>query len=373
MIIASMCTIPIRQEGFRQVVHRVLHEQTRPIDRLHVWLNGYQQLDNDLPTDARLEYHLRPDNPGPIVNWSIVDTIQENDIFVVLGDDLNYPTDYFDQGINQLTMANSHIVISYGGFCWDYLVDDFNYASDRYQYGYSDAVTDRAKISILMGGVSFFWAKTLKQILIESNSIFKMNDDMLVSYHVQQRGVPIVCCAKPKDWIRNLPSAEAEHALFRLDTSARHQVFKYLVETLGFDPTAGRLKDILNKPKRILVLANVCPPLGDSERLDESLRRLGAEDTSVHLLASVPASQIGEVQHYVNTPYEIHTVSVPEPGGRLDNIGAVRAWRNWRVRQTRKSKWTRRLETAMSLLKPTQILRYEQGSLVAVPDQISIS
>ena len=69
MIIASMCTIPVRKSTFKQVAYRILRQQTLPVDQLHVWLNGYKAIDGDLPKDSRLIYHLEPSNPGPLVRY----------------------------------------------------------------------------------------------------------------------------------------------------------------------------------------------------------------------------------------------------------------------------------------------------------------
>ena len=93
MIVASICTIPARKESFKQVAQRVLYGQTQSVDRLHVWLNGYQAIDADLPQDPRLEHHLEPTNPGPWVRYRVADILNEDDILVTLDDDLSYPPD----------------------------------------------------------------------------------------------------------------------------------------------------------------------------------------------------------------------------------------------------------------------------------------
>jgi hypothetical protein len=131
---------------------------------------------------------------------------------------------------------------------------------------------------------------------------------------------------------------------------------------MGFDPTAGKLPEFMSKPNRILVTAGICPPLAGSERLDEHLRAQSREDTGIHLVAPVPASRANIVQRYVDVPYHIHVVTVPEPGGRLDGIAPVRAWRLWRVRRGARNAWSRRLELIKRNLNPTTVLNWHDDT-----------
>ena len=366
MIVASMCTIPSRKESFKQVVRCILYEQTRPVDRLHVWLNGYQALHGDLPQDPRLEYHLEPANPGPWVRYRVADTLDGNDILVTLDDDLLYPADYIEKGTSALlSYGSQRVAVCYSGICWDPLVTSFSYGADRWQCLAENALTIPRPVALHMGQTSIFRAKHVRGTLNFALPGFYTNDDMMIGYQLQRRGVQIICCPKPVGWIRELADSRDEHALFIRDKATRVKTFQQMVENLGFDPTAGRLADILKKPRRLLVLADLCPPLPASEPLDEHLRRLCDDDVSVHLLAVVPASQAGKVQQYVNIPYEIHAVSIPEPGGRFDAFAPVRAWRNWRSLRSRRRNWVSRLKTSVSLLKPTQILHCSQESLLA--------
>lgn len=367
MIVASMCTIPVRKETFKQTVHSILHEQTCTVDCLHVYLYGYAEIPADVPQDSRLHYHLEYPQAGPWARYLIADTLQDDDYLVTLDDDMLYPSDYVETGLRKLEHFGPKAVVCFAGIRWDPLLDHFSYPNDRWQSLPETALDSPNRVALHTGITSFFHTPAVKGAIAFPVAGFHTNDDMMIGYALQKRGFTVWCCPKPAQWIRELETSRAPHALFRKDIKTRHLAFHQMVTRLGFDPTAGRLAEMLAKPKRILVLADVCPPLPDSDRLDEPLRQLCTDDASVHLLAPAPASQVGQVQQHVNTPYEIHAVSVPEPGGRWENIGAIRAWREWRIAWQKQRQFTVRVRTAARKLIPTVIYRWDRRNCVLKP------
>lgn len=361
MIVASMCTIPVRKQSFRQVAQRILREQTQPIDRLHVWLNGYQAIDDDLPKDPRVEYHLEPDNPGPWVRFRVAETLRGEERLVTLDDDLIYPRNYVERGLDSLKENNSHSCITFGGFRWDCLLSTFKYDSNRQHISFGRGLSSQRQIALLMSGVSFYWASHLRSVSAFFQRDFSMNDDMSISLFLQKRGIDIVCCPKPDGWIQEQETARASHALFWRDRDTRQRMFTRMVEQLGFDPTAGALEKMLSRPRRLVVFAGICPPLAGSEALDEYLRSLCAEDSGVHLVAPAPLSLSSQVQTYVDTPYYIHAVPVPEPGGRFEGLAPVRAWRNLRVDLHSMQALRSRSKAAIERLRPTEIYFWPAG------------
>jgi hypothetical protein len=177
----------------------------------------------------------------------------------------------------------------------------------------------------------------------------------MIGYALQDRHVPIYCCPKPAGWLREANASRAQHALFRIDSTTRQKTFSEMVYGLGFDPTAGMLMKIKQHTKRILILGETCPPLPDSTVIDQSARQSCNADSSAHVLAGTPASSEYKVQQYVEAPYFIHPVTYPEPGGRLDNMNVVHAWRQWRIRRQKQLNWRERYQTIVSMLEPTQV------------------
>jgi hypothetical protein len=365
MIVASMNSIPSRKETFKQTVRSILREQSCPVDRLHVYLYQYQHIHSDLPQDSRLEYHLEYPNAGPWARYIIADSLDDDDVLITIDDDTLYPSDYVATGLRELNHFGKGTTVCFSGICWDPFADHYTYTEDRWQSVSATAFARHRIAAQQMGQTSFYWAKSVKKAINIAVPGFNTNDDMMMCYALQQRNIRVWCCPKSANWIQDLNTFNAPDALTQRDAQPRRQAFHDMVYKLGFDPSAGILKEFLAKPRRILVLADVCPPLAGSERLDESLRQLCAGDVSVHLLAIVPQSQAGPVQQYATTPYEIHAVSVPEPGGRLDYLAPVKAWRDWRVARGHRIKWNRRWKLAIERLQPTQVFVFRNGWLEA--------
>jgi hypothetical protein len=366
MIVASMCTIPERKEDFKQTCAQILFGQTLPIERLHIWLNGYQQIDGDLPQDSRLIYHLEPSNPGPWIRYCAADKETDFRVLLTLDDDILYPDDYVAKGCTYLERHGANECISFGGILWDYSVPtrQLSYSEGRRFYGLMDAVFSERRVAIPLGALSFYRSSQVHHIVELPFKEFRTNDDMMIGWQLQRRNVSIICCPAAAKWVRLFDSAQKDHALAIRDVSNRYRAFRKMINNLGFDPTAENLSMVMKKAQRILVLSDNCPPLPGSKSLDLLLQERCSNDASVHLLAFVPSSQVPIVQHYVNILYEIHAINVPEPGGRFEQVAPIRVWRNWRVQRSRQTRWARRLALAYERLKPTQVYRFQDDQLI---------
>jgi hypothetical protein len=360
-LIATISTIPERRETFLHVLDAILSRQSHAVDHVHVFLDRYGGVNPSLPADDRVTYHLG--GGGPWVRYLPANDLADDDILLTLDDDMVYPPDYVGCGVAALSAAGDGWAVSFGGILWDPIGSPHTYTENSWRLIASRAQDRDRTVAFPMGAISFFRARDVKGIVQLRVPGFKTNDDMMVALGLQQRGVAISSLSRPAGWIRDLPTASAEHALYRRDVGTRYQVFREMVDRLGFDPTAGELGRYLEMPRRILVLADSAPPLPGAGGLDAALRGLCEPGAGVHLLAPVPASKIPDVMFSVNAPYEVHAVAVPEPGGRLDSFPPVRAWRNWRVARGSSEKWTFRERLARERLQPTEVYRYRRGRL----------
>lgn len=359
-----MSTIPERRDTFLQVADAILHRQSRPVDRMHVYLYRYGGLDPSLPQDPRIEYHVDEGGKGPWVRYLPANDLDDDDVLMTLDDDTSYPGDYVLRGVAALESAGPKWAVSFGGILWDPLGSPQTYMQNCWRFLASRALDRDRTVAFPMGLVSFFRARDVKGIVQIPVPGLNTNDDMIIALGLQQRGVSIRCAARPAEWIRDLPTAGASHALYRWDVENRYKTFREMVDRLGFDPTAGELNRYLEKARRILVLSEgPLPPLPGTEDLDRRLRDLCTDGAAVHVLGSVPASLTGDVMCRMNAPYDIHAVAVPEPGGRLDWFPPVRAWRNWRINRAAQHLWASRERLARERLQPTDVYRYQNGAL----------
>jgi hypothetical protein len=327
MIIVSMCTIPVRKDYFLEILTRILSEQTRPIDQLHVWLNGYAQLPAGFPADRRLQVHLEPSNPGPWVRYQAAQGLADGDIFVTLDDDLIYPTDYIERGVEALIQQSGKTSVCFGGVFWDWVVpsDQLDYHPHKRLITSPGSLSADCQVPVLMGGAGFHYAGNVQNVISMELPGFATNDDLMASYHLQRQGVTILSLAKAENWIGEHPYQSSSHALNRRDLPTRIETFRQLVRRLGFipwsvDANAERLRPAC------LVISGM--PIADHDF--SHLQALCVNGESLHTLEVIAGGLGAYTSRPIRNGFE-HFVSVPEPGGRFSSLPGVQRWRQRRV------------------------------------------
>lgn len=363
MIIATICTIPERIEDFHQVYTRILFEQSRPVDRLHVWLNGYHAIPHGLRTDDRVVFHVEPSNPGPYIRYKPTGSIGDKDVLVTLDDDVNYPIDYISSGTAELNSNMS--AICYGGINWDPFVTDYAYSAFRWLFMPWDSLSSKRKVSVPGGATAFFRGSAIRGVLEYWEPYLATNDDLLIGSALAARKIPLYSCTRRRQWLRELESTHASFALYRSDGAQRKRAFQ-MVCNKGFDPTGGILFEISNKCRRVLVISDLSPLSEDFAPHDIHVSSLSGQEASVHLLTKVPAHSEGKVQQLVDKNFLIHPVSYQENSGRLGWFPLVRVWRGKRVAARFATDWERRLAIVLDMLQPTELYHLTKRGLETV-------
>lgn len=353
MIVASMCTIPPRKESFKLVVRRLLFEQTRQVDRMDVWLNGYDSVPSDFPTDSRLHYHIEPANPGPWVRFKTVNEGLSCRAFLTIDDDMDYPVDYVEKGLSALFSYTNPVAISFAGIRWDYLVPkaDLRYGDDRTYVSLFSNVETPQKVALGTGLSSFYRPEYMKDIIEHPLPGFATNDDMMVAHGLQKRDIPIICPPRPAQWLLPLESADTEHSLFRRDVQVRHKTFRQMILQLGFDPTAGHLAQFHDKTNKVIVVER---PVNDMKTL-KPLEELANGDSYLHVIAPVYQSAAGIAQRYEERPFEFHPHVVPDSRASKSRFPlvtiALESIAGWKVKQGIETK----IQQAKKSLNPARV------------------
>lgn len=328
MIIASMCTIPVRRESFDQVLQSILFEQTLRVDRFHIWLNGYQQIPADLPHDPRLILHLEPSNPGPTARYRSAIGLEDNSIFLTLDDDLIYPEDYVEKGVQALDMQDQPASVCFGGVILDWVVPnaELDYRFHKIVITCDGRLDTNVSVPILMGGAGFHYAKNVQSVISTELPGFATNDDMMVSYNLNKQNIKIISITKPSNWIRNHSNQSAPHALYQKDIHTRINTLNLLVNNLGFSMKTTITDEFNQRISNLLIsVGELTETEYDQFRMKEFALRY-----PLHILEIV---EIGKTNNNYRTPrdcYE-HFVQITDPGGRFEFIPGVSMFRRKRV------------------------------------------
>jgi hypothetical protein len=352
MIVASMCTIPPRRESFKLVCRRILDEQSVRLDRLHVWLGGgYSEIPHDLPTDDRLVYHVLPkEQDGPWARYLAVDSGVDCSAFLTLDDDMNYPPDYLEKGVSALFSYNNPVAISFAGIRWDYLVPkkDLRYGGDRVYFSLFSKVETPQKMALGTGLSSFYRPEYMKGVIQFPLPGFRTNDDMMIAFALQKRGIPIICPPRPAEWLLPMECADTEHSLFRRDSQVRHETFRRMILELGFDPTAGRLADFDDQANELVVVSD---PICDIRAL-EALEELANGNSHLHVIASVDQSIAALAQRHSERRFEFHPVVMPYSPASASRGSGFGLLQQLLVRLKAKHRTRKIVQQAKELLRP---------------------
>jgi glycosyltransferase involved in cell wall biosynthesis len=327
MIVASLPTIPQRRQTCLHVVRRILFEQTRPPDVLHLWLNGYTEVPAEFPTDARIHYHLHPENPGPWIRYKVVDELSDHDVLVTIDDDLVYPCDYVEKGLEALVSFPETASVSFGGVVWDSVVPQskLQYSKHKRLIDCTTRLDWNVQVPVLLGGAAFHRPAFIRGFAPLLLPGFATNDDLMISYHLQQHGGQIISAAKPAQWIQVTEAQHAAHALWRRDRLVRERTFQLLVNDMHFNPYPLEKRAL---PGDEIILYVTDHEISDSE--GRELLQRHEQTLRLHTLELL-SERIPQVISRPLRKYDEHFVRLICPEGRFESLPLVKEWRHRRV------------------------------------------
>lgn len=326
MIVATVCDIPERKEFFCEILKNLLFEQTLPIDRLIVWLNGYHSVPSDFPKDPRVTFFVDPTKPGPWVRYNLDELIYDNDVLLTLDDDLVYPRDYVATGIQWLHQYGERTSLCFAGGFWDSIVPDelLDFYEHRFLIPYTESLTFPMPITMILGGAGIHWGHNARHLVSKELEGFALNDDLMASYNLQQQGIQLLSLPKHQDWISESPAQNASHALWRTDRARRSRTFHQMVQNLGFCPWVVETAEAARCPS-VLLLSSVEIPLEQQQTVQRSLPselQLHTFEIFFEHLKTRPLRDCFEHYSYISSSE-----------GRFGFFPPVRLWRRARVEQ----------------------------------------
>lgn len=207
-----MPTVPRRTTSAAEVVKRLLPQ----VDALIVHLNGHA----DVPAWARtpkVRVIRHPAGTGPIVRLSIVPT---TDHVLFVDDDLAYPTDYAARSVAALTRLRAGTAVCYHAAYWP-KGSPPHYAGRRIVM-YSAGIPSDTIVTLMGSGTACFHRSDLLRIDRVAPPIFAREDDVWTSAACARKAIRLVRAPTIENWIRPLPAAYDDGALFR---DATHDAF----------------------------------------------------------------------------------------------------------------------------------------------------
>jgi FkbM family methyltransferase len=195
-VCASLATIPTREQGLRHVVESLLPQ----VDRLQVYLNGYDHVPEFLASDrvevARSQVHGDRGDAGKFF-WSARNTGYQ----LVCDDDIDFPEDYVHRLVAGIERHRRQAVVGFHGSLLRPRVIDY-YRSRRLFHLSCEVARDQA-VHVLGTGVSGYHTSTLPV----GPDDFHSRDlaDVWLAVLGQQHCVPFIVLEHASGWLEELP------------------------------------------------------------------------------------------------------------------------------------------------------------------------
>lgn len=237
-ICAGMASFPPREENLRQAVASILPQ----VDRLYVYLNGYENVPNFLLhpriTVGRSQQHGDLQDNGKLF---FLKEMPKGYRFT-LDDDIAYPPDYVERMVQRLWLYDHRVAVGVHGAILAQPLERFFHGRDVRVFweGYD---TDKT-VNVLGTGTLAWHSDTLKLSLEDFPS--QGMADVWFAITAKAQGVPLVCLARPKDWLHQIPLAQPEECLYERykDSDQRQTDAARKAEPWGFDAQQPAIRHV---------------------------------------------------------------------------------------------------------------------------------
>lgn len=216
-----MSTIGWREPGLAQAVASILPQ----VDRLNVFLQGYSSTpaclddpkvrivrDVDAPESAALGASAK-------FHWQWHGLIEDGHHFIV-DDDIEYPPDYVATCISKIEQYGRRVVVGYHGAIYHKRMR--SYFRDRDVWTFGRENDDDRFVHIIGTGTSAFHTSTLR---LRRDDFAQANScDLYLGIACQKQRVPMLCLARPREYLKALPLATEPRAVSAPDEYAQRMV-----------------------------------------------------------------------------------------------------------------------------------------------------
>ena len=197
-VIGSIATMPSRADTFSRMLHSVLSQ----VDRLYVFLDGFEEIPSVLRDLPKCHISMLPEQ-GNLHSSSrfLVPQLFGSDAIVALfDDDIFYPPDY----VSRIRRAYAQ----YGGQCiigfhaTIFLPPHFSYARHRYNVHFSSGLSNDMNVHELGAGTAAFISSTFSPN--PANWRYRHMDDLYMAAEAVKKNLTLVALKREADWISPL-------------------------------------------------------------------------------------------------------------------------------------------------------------------------
>jgi len=217
VITASMSTIAWREPGLAQAVASILPQ----VDRLNVFLQGYEYTPACLD-DPRVTVATGPDSAfGASAKYHWVwDGLVVDGYHFAVDDDIEYPPDYVQRCIAKIDEYGKRAVVGFHGAVYKETVR--KYFRDREVWRFDKACETNRFVHMLGTGTSAMHTSTMR--LTREDFTAANSCDLFLALACQRQQVPMLCIARPAQYLKALRTAFDPRSASASEDYARRMV-----------------------------------------------------------------------------------------------------------------------------------------------------
>ena len=224
-IVGGMATMPSREATMRRAVASIISQ----VDRLYLYLDGYQEVPAHLSGNEKITPILSRDVPGLHANGKFFGLSQETGpcIFVSVDDDFEYAPDFAGHLRNGLTRYDDHAVVGFHGTIFRQPVDSFR--ASRIGIPYNSRPREDRPVHALGTGAVMFDSRYL-QFDVRGWRHTNMVD-LCLAIEATKASLQLISLARRKRYLLPLAEQQADsiHAALLVDDSRQTQLARELL------------------------------------------------------------------------------------------------------------------------------------------------
>jgi hypothetical protein len=201
VITANLATYDGRQKFLRKTIES-LKNQTVKFDAIRVWYNCYKP-----DKESGIEQHYNGMDYTDRGKFIWLDNLRiegKHEIYFSCDDDLIYPPDYVERMIDGMKRHPGHVVSFHGRRL---LGEHRNYYFEHKAFNFLVTIEGDNQVHVPGTGVTAFDTRVITPDIIQ----YKDNcmADVLMGLEMAKAGVPGMCLAHERGWIKSQPTRES--------------------------------------------------------------------------------------------------------------------------------------------------------------------
>jgi hypothetical protein len=190
----SIATQPERIDS----LHQTLNSLEGQADKIHVFLNGHLEIPDRVRGDG-FDFDRSEHDGGAVMKFRWADHLQG--YLFTCDDDIIYPPDYVERVIDGIERYRRQAVVGVHGVT---LKPEFqSYLRDRLVLSCDHGLVDDAPVHIVGTGTMAYHSSTIRVSMADLP--YPNMTDIWFGMRCQKHRVPIVCLARPHQWLEFVP------------------------------------------------------------------------------------------------------------------------------------------------------------------------